>query len=134
MQVKIELPDIKAVSRNDTTGHYIKYYQQLTLAEQWMWTFGKRYEHHFEGQVDVIITAYYDTRGNKKCADTPNIDDKIFTDVLIRYKRQKKDKPIERGVWFIEDDNPKYLRSVTKFAIASDHFAVEIVINSVDDE
>lgn len=129
--VTIELPGIKAVSRNQTTGHFIHYYQQLTKAEQWMLLFGKRFEHHFERPVDVYITAYYDTRGNKKCADAPNIDDKIFTDVLIRWKKQGRGKAIERPVWFIEDDRPEYLRQVIKEAIPSNEYKVVIEIKEV---
>lgn len=136
-QIIIELPGIKAVSRNDTTGHFINYYNRLTEAEQWMFTYGKHKEYHFENQVDVLIEAYYDTRGHKKCADTPNIDDKIFTDILIRYK-SIKDKTLgivrnEKPVWFIEDDQSKYLRYVTKRAYPSDHYKVVITISEVED-
>lgn len=109
------------------------YYQQLNLAENWCWVFGKAQEHHFTKQVDVLIQAYYDTRGRKKCADTPNIDDKIFTDILIRYKKQgrRKKQAVERRVWFIEDDSPEYLRRVVKESIPSDHYKVVITITEV---
>lgn len=131
--VIIELPGIKAVSRNQTTGHFIKYHKQLTLAEQWMMTYGKAKEYHFEKQVDVTIVAYYDTRGHNKCADSANIDDKIFTDTLIRYKPSKEYGKIPRAVWFIEDDKGKYLRYVHKLAVPSDHYKVVITITEVED-
>lgn len=133
--LQIVLPGIKAVSRNQTTGHFIHYFEQLTKAEQWMWTYGKRLEYHFTKQVDVYIVAYYDTRGRNKCADTPNIDDKIFTDILIRYKNQRvagKTMRLERNVWFLQDDNTKYLRMVQKTAIPSDHYEVVITIAEVE--
>ena len=95
--------------------------------------FGRKYEYHFDKLVDVDIVAYYDTRGRKKVADSPNIDIKIFTDILIRYKRRKKGSPIERRVWFIEDDDPRYLRKVSAMAIPSDKYKVEIVITEVED-
>lgn len=126
--VEITLPDIKAVSRNDTTGHYFNYKNQLNLAEKWMATFGKRFEYHFNCLVDVDIKAYYDTRGRHKCADTPNIDDKIFTDILVRWKQSKHGKASERSVWFIEDDNHKHLHIVTKEAIPSNGYKVIITI------
>lgn len=146
--VTIELPGIKAVSRNETTGHYFSYRTRLNEAENWMLLYGKPYEYHFAGPVDVSIEAYYDTtlkevnilRGKRagtrvkrwqKVADTPNIDDKIFTDILVRHKPNKKHGPIERRVWFIEDDSPLYLRTVTKRAIASDHYKVLIIISEV---
>ncbi len=115
MQLIIELPGIKAVSRNETTGHFINYQRQLIKAEQWMKAYGKRHEYHFEKQVDVLIEAFYDCRGRNKIADTPNIDDKIFTDTLNRWKTMKvvgKLMRVERSPWFIEDDNPTYLRDV----------------------
>lgn len=130
--IVIRLPGIKAVSRNQTAGHWHKYKNQLQLAETWMMAFGKRYEHHFENLVDVHITAYYKTQGNNKVADSPNIDDKIFTDVLIRYKQRLRGKAVERPVWFIEDDNPNYLRYVTKESIPSDHYEVVITIKEVE--
>lgn len=129
--VVIDLPDIKAVSRNDTTGHYFKYQSQLRKAENWTHMFAKAVEYHFPGQVDVLIEAWYDTRGRHKAADTPNIDDKIFTDILNRYKVHKKVGRVQRGVWFIEDDNPTYLRYVTKRSIPSDHYAVRVTITEV---
>lgn len=128
--LKIELPGIKAVSRNQTTGHFTKYQERLNEAEEWMIIHGRKLEHHFTERVDVEILAYYDARGNKKPADTPNVDDKIFTDTLIRYKPSQYGR-IERNVWFIEDDNPKYLRRVIKEAIPSDHYKVVIIINSI---
>lgn len=151
--VVITLPGIKAVSRNETTGHFIKYQTQLIRAEQWMQTYGKRFEYHFEKRVDVLIQAYYDTRllavsiksGKRKgqltnawkhAADTPNIDDKIFTDILNRYKTVKvlgKLQRIERNPWFIEDDKPKYLRFVHKESIMSDHYKVVITITEVEE-
>lgn len=131
-QVVIELPGIKAVSRNETTGHFIKYRSQLMRAEQWMFTYGKHKEHHFTGPVDVDVIAFYKTQNRSKCADTPNIDDKIFTDVLVRYKRRKIGSPLERNVWFIEDDNPKYLRYVRKLSVPADHYKVVIVITEVE--
>ena len=141
--VKIYLPGIKAVSRNQTTGHFYHYYDQLATAEKWMWTYGKRLEYHFEKPVTVDIVAYYkDTRtivsknnnvfvGKINTPDVPNIDDKIFTDVLVRWKRQKKGPPIERSVWFIEDDNPSMLKSVTKTSIPGDQYGVLIIIKEV---
>ncbi len=131
MQVTIELPGIKAVSRNETTGHYIKYYTQLTLAESWMALYGKSSEMHFSKLVDVDVVAYYKTQSRSKCADSPNIDDKIFTDVLIRYKKQKGKPAFERKVWFIEDDSPKYLRTVTKRSVPSTEYKVVITIREV---
>lgn len=141
MQVTIELPGIKAISRNQTTGNYWKYREVLIQAENWMITFGKRFEHHFTKLVDVDITAYYKTgynkltRGTARLIDTPNIDDKIFTDCLIRYKQQgvKGAKALERRVWFIEDDNPKYLRRVTKQTIPGEENKVVITIKEVDE-
>lgn len=153
MRVVIELPGIKAISRNETTGHFINYQRELIKAEQWMKTFGKRFEHHFEGRVDVLIEAYYDTRlievmikkgartGKKTnawqhAADTPNIDDKIFTDTLNRYKMVKvhgKIMRIERSPWFIEDDKPKYLRFVHKESVLSDHYKVVITITEIEE-
>lgn len=138
--VTLILPGIKAVSRNETTGHFYKYHKQLALAEQWVWMFGKANEHHFESKVDVHITAYYDTRGNKKCADPSNIDDKIFVDALIRWKKQggsaqKKalglSKALEKPVWFLEDDDHRYIRYVTKEAVPSDHYEVHITITEI---
>lgn len=142
--VTITLPGIKAVSRNQTTGHFYHYYSQLMLAEQWMWTYGKAHEYHFTVPVDVTITAYYkNTRrqvlksGKIKeilidCPDAPNIDDKIFTDILVRWKQQKKGSAIERKVWFIEDDNGDYLRSVHKYAIPSTEYKVVITITEAE--
>jgi len=141
MIVTIELPGIKAVSRNQTTGNYWKYREVLNQAEDWMYTFGKHVEHHFESAVDVDVTAYFRigynklTRGSTRAIDTPNIDDKIFTDCLIRYKPQgiKGSSAIERKVWFIEDDNPKYLRFVTKRSVASTENKVVIVIREINE-
>lgn len=133
MELKIELPGIKAVSRNQTGGHYFRYRKQLQLAETWMLTYGKRLEHHFTKQVDVYIAAYYKTNGNNKLADSPNIDDKIFTDILNRYKPRKKGARLERKVWFIEDDNPKYLRYVVKKSVPSNIYKVVIIIKEVEE-
>lgn len=140
MQITIELPGIKAVSRNQTTGNYWKYREILIEAENWMLTFGKRYEHHFTQPVNVSITAIIKTgynkttRGTTRLIDTPNIDDKIFTDCLIRYKQQqgKGKKPVERRVWFIEDDSPQYLQEVTKKVISGNENKVIITIKEVD--
>lgn len=132
MKIKIELPDIKAVSRNDTTGHYFKYQKQLARAEKWMIAYGKRFEYHFTNPVDVLIEAYYKTQSRFKCADTPNIDDKIFTDILNHWKPKKNGPAIERKVWFIEDDNPKYLRFVVKKAIPANEYKVVITIKEVE--
>lgn len=126
------LPGIKAVSRNDTTGHYFRYQKQLQKAEQWMLLFGKHSEYHFTKLVDVDIVAYYKVSGKNKIADTPNIDDKIFTDILNRFKPRKKGSSIERKVWFIEDDNPKYLRYVTKKSLPGTTYKVEINIKEVE--
>ncbi len=131
MQVVIELPGIKAVSRNETTGHYFHYKDRLNEAEAWAWAYGKSKEHHFTGQVDVLIEAYYKVGGHSQIADAPNIDDKIFTDILVRWKRRKKGKPIERNVWWIEDDKPKYLRFVKKRSIPSTFYRVVITIAEV---
>lgn len=131
MKIVIELPGIKAVSRNETGGHYFAYRSRLNEAEQWMLTYGKKYEYHFTKLVDVLIEAHYDCRGRKKLSDTPNIDDKIFTDILNRWKPSRELGRIERTVWFIEDDSPKYLRFVKKQAIESDHFKVVITISEV---
>lgn len=133
MKVIIELPGIKAVSRNETTGHYYNYKTRLNEAESWAWAFGKSKEYHFTRQVDVLIEAYYRVKGHSKISDAPNIDDKIFTDILNRWKRQKNGSPVERKVWWIEDDNPTYLRNVTKRAIRSDHYKVVITITEVED-
>ena len=132
-QVIIILPGIKAVSRNDTTGHYFRYQKQLRKAEQWMLLFGKRLETHFEYPVDVSIDAYYKVNSRNKIADTPNIDDKIFTDILNRFKPRKKGPAIERGVWFIEDDSPKYLRTVIKRSLPGTEYKVVITIREVVD-
>jgi hypothetical protein len=92
------------------------------------------------GPVDVTIEAYYKTTAPKffkngkqgvaviNIPDVPNIDDKIFTDVLVRWKRQKKGAAIERKVWFIEDDNPYHLRSVYKKAVPANEYKVVITI------
>lgn len=137
-EVVIFLPGIKAVSRNDTTGHYFNYRRELKKAQTWMRVYGKAKEFHFQGMIDVLIEAYYDCTGRMKPADTPNIDDKIFTDILNRYVLQmqptmegRKKIRIEQPVWFIEDDSPTYLRYVTKRAVPSDHFAVRITITEV---
>lgn len=120
-----------------TNGNIWRYREQLIEAEKWMHTYGKRVEHHFTKPVDVAITAYYKVgrnaanTGNTRVADTPNIDDKIFTDCLVRYKQQRSGPKIERSVWFIEDDDPRYLRTVCKRAVASDHFEVVIEIEEV---
>lgn len=127
-QIIIELPGVKAVSRNQTNGAYWGYHAQLVRAEQWMLTFGKNKEYHFETPVNVLVEAYYDCTGRSKIADSPNIDDKIFTDILIRWKKKKKGPAIERGVWFLEDDSPTYLESVTKRSIRSDQNKVVITI------
>src|SRR6266571_8532956 len=131
MKVVIELPGIKAVSRNDTTGHFFHYKERLNEAETWAATFGKAVEHHFTQPVDVLIEAHYRTDGRYKIADAPNIDDKIFTDILIRWvnrtlgtayvggKRKKVVKRVERDVWWLEDDSPEYLRYVIKRAVPS---------------
>lgn len=152
-EITIELPGIKAISRNETTGHFINYQRELIKAEQWMSTYGKRFEHHFETRVDVFIKAYYDTRlieriiktGKRTgkttnawqhAADTPNIDDKIFTDVLNRWKMMRvlgKMQRVERNPWFIEDDKPIYLRYVHKESIMSDHYKVVITIKEVEE-
>lgn len=131
MQLIIELPGIKAVTRNETSGHYFKYRRQFIQAEKWIRTFGKQYTEKFDKPVDVCIIAYYDTRGRKKITDAPNIDDKIFTDILIRWKKMKGAPAVEKQVWFIEDDAPKYLRYVTKRSIASDHYKIVIIIKDV---
>lgn len=137
-QITIELPGIKAVSRNQTTGHYIHYHTELTKAENWMVMYGKHKEYHFTNPVIVEIEAYYKvgynklTRGTDRIADAPNIDDKIFTDVLIRYKKQKRASAIERRVWFIEDDNPKYLVGVWKKSIPSTEYKVVITIKEAE--
>lgn len=133
MQVVIELPGIKAVSRNETTGHFFNYKKRLNEAEAWTWAFGKAKEYHFTGLVDVLIEAYYNAKGRSQAADTPNIDDKIFTDILIRYKRQKVGSPIERKVWWLEDDSPTYLRFVQKRSYRSDHYKVVITITEVEE-
>lgn len=132
-QVVIDLPDIKAVSRNETSGQWFSYNAQLRKAENWAHIFGKALEYHFTGMVDVLIEAWYDTQGRHKAADTPNIDDKIFTDILNRYKPRGKGARLERNVWWIEDDNPHYLRFVTKRSIPSDHYAVRVTITEVLD-
>lgn len=139
--ITIELPGVKAVSRNQTTGHFYKYHKELATAEQYVWLCGKVCEYHFEKRVDIKITAYYDTRGNKKCADPSNIDDKIFVDALIRWKKQggsrkKKElglsKALEKPVWFIEDDDHRYIRYVTKEAIPGTEYKVIINITEIE--
>jgi len=127
-KVVITLPGIKAVSRNQTAGNFWRYHEQLTIAETWMYTYGKRHEYHFEKRVDIKITAYYDTRGRNKCADPANIDDKIFTDILIRYKKQgaRGTKAQEKNVWFIQDDSPTFIRSITKEAIPTNEYGIVI--------
>lgn len=119
------------MSRNDTTGHYFRYQKQLKKAEQWMILFGKRLETHFETPVDVAIDAYYKVNGKNKIADTPNLDDKIFTDILNRYKKRKHGPALERPVWFIEDDSPKYLRTVIKRSLPGTEYKVIITISEV---
>lgn len=141
MKVIITLPEIQALSRNMTNGKYWDYSKQMDLASKWTKAYGRRVEYHFTGLVDVTILAYYDTRGRKNAADSPNIDDKIFTDVLNRYyliltgtevgpdgKKHRKMQTFERKPYFIEDDNPNFLRYVRKRSIASDHYEVKIVI------
>lgn len=146
MKVIIELPGIKAISRNQTTGHYYNYKERLNEAEAWAVVFGKSKEYHFTKRVDVYIDVYIDTvhpykvvtKSGKtrmeyaEAIDSPNVDDKIFTDILNRYKRQKNGPPIERRVWWIEDDSPTYLRRVVKETIRSDHFKVVITIEEVE--
>ncbi len=127
----IVLPGIRAISRNQTSGHYFKYREQLKRAERWMLTYGKAVEYHFEKQVDVTIEAYYNTKGRRKLTDTPNIDDKIFTDILNRFKPRKKGPAAERAVWFIEDDAPKFLRKVTKRSVPCTYDEVRIFIEAV---
>lgn len=106
-----------------------------------MVTFGKSKEHHFDKLVDVLIEGYYKVGGRNKLPDAPNIDDKIFTDILNRHKlsvvgrtadKKRVMKLIDRPVWFIEDDNPKFLRQVIKRAIPSDHYKVVITITEVE--
>lgn len=150
-KVVLRIPDIKAVSRNETHGHYFNYRKELVKAEKWLNTFCKAREKHFDKPVDVTILAYYDTRkvpvlikkgkhiGKKinrrrKAADTPNIDDKIFTDILVRWKQKRRGSAVERKIWFIEDDNPEHLRRVIKQSIPSDHYEVIIIIEEADDE
>lgn len=141
MKVVIELPEIQAVSRNQTNGKYWDYSKQMSLATKWFATYAKRHEHHFEGPVDVTIIAYYDGRKGKMIPDSPNIDDKIFTDVLNRYysivvgqavdgngKKHRVMQRLERNPYFIEDDNPTYLRYVKKRSVASDGYKVVIVV------
>lgn len=146
MRVEIELPDIRAISRNDTAGkHYgdpKSYHQCLITARSWVKTFGKRVEHHFENPVDVGIFAYFDERPQKiltkagprmisrPALDCSNVDDKLFVDALIRYYNVAKVRT-EAAVWFIEDDSPKYLRRTYKESIPSDHDAVIIVLEEV---
>lgn len=136
-RVVITLPDLKAVSRNETGGQYFRYKAQLNMAELYAFTFAKQVEYHFgESVVDVLIEAYYKKKGNLKVPDAPNIDDKIFTDILNRFKptsKIKKGDLVQRNPYFIEDDNPKYLRYVIKRAIASDHFKVVITVSEVED-
>lgn len=140
MKIVLELPGIKAVSRNDTTGHFFNYKKQLNIAETWAWTFGKKHEYHFEKPVHVLIEAYYKSTGHNKVCDTPNIDDKIFTDILIRWVnktigtkivngvRRKNVVRTERKVWWLEDDSPTYLHTVTKRSYRSDQYKVVITI------
>ncbi len=153
MKLVLTLPDIKAISRNDTTGHYINYKNELNKAQKWMKVFGKRHEYHFTKPVDVFIDAYFDVRlteiiikqgtrsGKKsrvwgKAIDTPNIDDKIFTDILIRWVNMKqlgKMVRVEQSPWFLENDDPQFLRYVQKRSHESDHFKVVITIIEIDD-
>lgn len=58
MKVIIELPGIKAISRNKTTANYWTYKQILNEAENWMYTFGKRYDHI---KYDRAISVPHDT-------------------------------------------------------------------------
>lgn len=53
----------------------------------------------YKGQVDIIISAFYDTTGRKKQIDSPNIQNKPYIDGLIG--------------WLIKDDSPEYVRFVT---------------------
>ena len=134
MKVTIELPDLKAISRNKTNGKYWDYNDCLQEAEKWMKVYGKKHEYHFTNPVDVTILAYYDVRSRKKAADAPNIDDKILTDTLNRYKPSRSLGRIERDVYFIEDDNPEYLRYVTKRSIPSDHYKVVMILEEVEED
>lgn len=149
MKVTIELPGINAISRNQTTGHFVKYHQQLTKAEQWISTFGYKNVHHFDKQVDVFIYAYYDMTPVEKIIarkdgkvykrkdrvqliDSPNIDDKIFTDIIQRWKYIKDPRlgkiKTERKWWWIEDDDYAHLRDVHKGIRPSNEYKVEIII------
>lgn len=134
MKVTIELPDLKAISRNKTNGKYWDYNACLQEAEKWMKVYGKKHEYHFSRPIDVTIIAYYDVRSHKKAADSPNIDDKILTDTLNRYKLSRSLGRIERDVYFIEDDNPQYLRYVTKRAVPSDHYKVVMILEEVEED
>lgn len=150
MQVVIELPGIRAISRNETTGHFINYYKVLTQAERWMWAHGKSKEYHFEKRVDILIEAYIDTVNAYQAVgktgklrteyanliDAPNVDDKIFTDTLNRYKTVKvagKLKRIERDPWFIQDDKPEFVRLVAKRVYPANHYKIVITITEVED-
>lgn len=135
--VTIELPGIKALSRNQTTGHWFNYAKQLAIAENWMHTFGKAKEFHFTGPVDVVIEAYYNIKAEglarPKIADPSNIDDKIFVDTLIRYKKSRANGKVERPVWFIEDDSSTYMRMVSKISYPSTENKVVITISEVNE-
>lgn len=157
-KVVIELPGIQAVSRNKTTGHFIEHHTAREEAEKYINLFGKHYEHHFTKPVKVLIECYIDTvhsyprltKSGKvrkqyyRLIDVPNVDDKIFTDILIRYRNKTVGKQVvngrlvkqvirdERRVWFIEDDNPAYLVEVSKRCYASDQHKVVITITEVD--
>ena len=134
MTIQIELPDFKAISRNKTNGKYWDYNECLKEAEKAMEIYGRKHQYHFSRPIDVTILAYYDDRSHKKAADSPNIDDKILTDTLNRYKMSRQYGRLERNVYFIEDDNPTYLRYVKKRAIPSDHYKVIMILEEVEDD
>lgn len=153
---RIEIPDIPVVeaSRNKTHGLYWEYRKQIDNCRKWINTFGKKYEHHFTTQVDVIIEALVDVRPVKKTGvyqrgrnkgkpwsrmitpsliDAPNVDDKIYTDLLQRYTTMKvggKLTKVENPIWWIEDDTPEYLRWVCKRVLPANGNKITITIVS----
>jgi hypothetical protein len=53
----------------------------------------------YEGQVDIVITAFYETTGRSQQIDSPNVVNKPYIDALIG--------------WYLVDDDPIHLRYVT---------------------
>ena len=153
-KVVIDLP-LEALGRNDLgVGNYWNYRKYYDEAFKYMKLYGKRFEYHFEKPVDVLIECHYFvgvkptliTKGkqagkmlnrNFKAQDAPNIEDKIFTDLITRWHNVKVGVTLEgknrferreKELWFIEDDSPQYLRQVTKRSIEAKEYRTVITI------